>query len=171
MPINPSLTDDEDEHKVLRPYRGQESDAKDQNIKLERGEIFIEYPDATPTGGGIGSGIGRMKMGDGQKLYRDLPYLFDQTDLSASFLKKFTPTTVTADNTLLGMIANNKNLATITAAEKKLIENRISKEGTLDSTISAIVTKLDNNASSVSKLWSTVATSAGTNDPGNGSNN
>ena len=143
MPTNPSLMDDEEEHKYLRPYRGKKADAESQAIKLKRGEIFIEYPDSGP-----GSGIGRMKMGDGTHVYRDLPYLFDQTDLTASFLKGFTPTTVTNDNTLLSNIANNKDLGTITAATKKLIENRIANEGV--------------NASSIATLWSTVVTNGGT---------
>ena len=53
----------------LRPRRGKEATAKSQNIVLKRGEIFFETP-----AGGVGTGIGRLKMGDGSTSYASLPY-------------------------------------------------------------------------------------------------
>ena len=166
MPINPSLTDEEEERYVLRPYRGKESDAIDQNILLKRGELFIEYLDE-----GIGKGIGRIKIGDGVTPYRTLPYFIDQTDISDSFLKKFIASTVTDDTDLLNMITNDVDLATITAVEKKLFENRIANEVDFGTSISSLVEQIGKNTSSISTLWSTAIDNTGNNDKGDGSNN
>ena len=54
---------------TLRPRRGKRSTAISKNIVLKRGEIFFEVPDE-----GIGTGAGKIVMGDGETAYKNLPY-------------------------------------------------------------------------------------------------
>ena len=53
----------------LRPRRGKRSTAISKGIVLKRGEIFFEVPDS-----GVGTGAGKIVMGDGTSAYEDLPY-------------------------------------------------------------------------------------------------
>ena len=56
----------------LRPRRGKKATAESQltsSNPLKRGEIFFEVPDE-----GVGTGAGKIKMGDGVTGYADLPY-------------------------------------------------------------------------------------------------
>ncbi len=53
--------------KYLRPRRGYENEAKEANIKLLNGEIFMEYPD----GVGIGKSAGRLIVGNGNDNYSE----------------------------------------------------------------------------------------------------
>ena len=52
---------------VLKPFRGTYSELKD--IVLEEREIVFEIPST-----GVGTGQGAIKMGDGVRAYKDLPY-------------------------------------------------------------------------------------------------
>lgn len=61
---------------ILRPRRGKKATAETQNIVLKRGEVFFESPDT-----GVGTGTGRIKIGDGTTPYKDLPYFIDTTNL------------------------------------------------------------------------------------------
>ena len=56
----------------LRPRRGKKSTATSQAIVLKRGEVFFEVPDT-----GVGTGAGKIKMGDGTTTYANLPYFSD----------------------------------------------------------------------------------------------
>ena len=53
----------------LRPYRGKKSQAIRNSIVLKRGEIFLEVPES-----GLGTGAGKIKVGDGTTGYENLPY-------------------------------------------------------------------------------------------------
>ena len=53
--------------KYLRPRRGNENEAIDANIKLWKGEIFMEYPE----GRGIGKSAGRIVIGNGEDTYSE----------------------------------------------------------------------------------------------------
>ena len=53
----------------LRPYRGKKSQAIRNDIVLKRGEIFLEVPES-----GLGTGAGKIKVGDGTTGYENLPY-------------------------------------------------------------------------------------------------
>ena len=60
----------------LRPRRGKKATAVSQltaSAPLKRGEIFFEVPDT-----GVGTGIGKIKMGDGTTEYASLPYFLEQ---------------------------------------------------------------------------------------------
>jgi hypothetical protein len=56
----------------LRPRRGKNSTATSDGIILKRGEVFFEVPDT-----GVGTGNGKIKMGDGTTSYASLPYFLD----------------------------------------------------------------------------------------------
>lgn len=62
----------------LRPRRGKKATAIAQltaSAPLKRGEVFFEVPDA-----GTGTGVGRIKMGDGSTAYESLPYFLEPFD-------------------------------------------------------------------------------------------
>ena len=63
---------------ILRPRRGTKAVADSKNFVLAKGEIFFEVPS-----GGVGKGLGRIKMGDGSTAYKNLPY-FQELDLIAA---------------------------------------------------------------------------------------
>ena len=107
----------------LRPRRGKAATAKSQNIVLKRGEIFFE----TPTGG-VGTGIGKLKMGDGSTSYSSLPYFLQQLDLSDNATKcAFTNVTSVTDksnnSTYLGNIIPGNSLKTLFQNIKQLLLN------------------------------------------------
>ena len=54
---------------VLKPKRGKASTLTRINPILENGEICLEFPDT-----GVGTGLGRIKIGDGEKDWNHLPY-------------------------------------------------------------------------------------------------
>jgi hypothetical protein len=61
----------------LRPRRGKKATATTNNIVLKRGEVFFEVPDT-----GVGTGMGKIKMGDGTTAYGSLPYFNEAIDPS-----------------------------------------------------------------------------------------
>ena len=78
----------------LRPLRGPKSAAiaqLDETAPLKKGEIFFEYPETGP-----GTGIGKMKMGDGVSSYLQLPYFMD----FSSSIVEFTDTTEPDDTSI-----------------------------------------------------------------------
>ena len=107
----------------LRPRRGKEATAKSQNIVLKRGEVFFETPS-----GGVGTGIGKIKMGDGSTSYASLPYFLQQLDLNDNNTKcAFTNATAATDKsnnaTYLNNIAPSNNLKTLFQNIKQLLLN------------------------------------------------
>ena len=53
---------------TFRPHRGKRSTAISKDIMLKEGEVYFEVPES-----GIGSGAGKIIMGDGITQYKDLP--------------------------------------------------------------------------------------------------
>jgi len=107
----------------LRPRRGRRGPAEDQNFVLKRGEVFFEAPDS-----GVGTGTGRIKIGDGTTHYKTLPYFFDHDEfitvvgLSDTEIS-FTETSITDNTTLLSTIISGTKLKKIIAAIKNLLAN------------------------------------------------
>ena len=105
----------------LRPRRGRRSTAESQAIILKRGEVFFECPDT-----GVGTGTGKIKVGDGTTAYADLPYFMDlssvTTDVAGSAIA-FTESTTTSNATLLASIKSGATLKTMISAMKKLLSN------------------------------------------------
>jgi hypothetical protein len=116
----------------LRPRRGKKTTAESQNIVLKRGEVFFESP-----GGGVGTGTGRIKVGDGTTAYTSLPYFLNPDNFVSNISTAtvtFTETTVTNNTTLLNRIVTGAALNTITASIKNLLSN-----------LNGSVTKLNND--------------------------
>lgn len=59
-------------NKILKPRRGLKSTAIRKGIVLRKGEIFFEVPDS-----GVGTGVTKVKLGDGYTSYENLPYAID----------------------------------------------------------------------------------------------
>lgn len=111
----------------LRPRRGKKATAEAQNIILKRGEVFFETPTT-----GVGTGIGKIKVGDGTTAYSSLPYFMEQTAVDVSNAAvTFTTSTYTDNTTLLNTIASNAALKTIIGATKKLLSNHNTSLGGL----------------------------------------
>ena len=99
---------------TFRPRRGKKATAIANAIVLKKGEIFFETPD-----NGIGTGPGKIKMGDGITTYEQLPY-FSDVDISDSPVK-FTEAADADVSTLLDTIVTGNPLNTITGASKRLL--------------------------------------------------
>ena len=117
----------------LKPRRGKLATATSQNIVLKRGEVFFEVPT-----GGVGTGAGKIKMGDGTTAYSSLPYFLEPTviDVAASTIA-FTEASSTDNTTLLNAIASGAQLKTIIGNVKKLLRN-------LNSSVTQLNNDLDN---------------------------
>lgn len=112
----------------LRPRRGKLATAKAQltaSAPLKRGEVFFEVPDT-----GVGTGYGKIKMGDGSTAYESLPYFLSQTTVDYDNAVIGWTNTTAADSspysTNAGYITNivpTANLKTILTNLKKLLLN------------------------------------------------
>ena len=110
----------------LRPRRGKKATATSQltaSAPLKRGEVFFEVPD-----GGVGSGVGKIKMGDGTTAYEDLPYFLEQPTVDYTNAVVDWTNTIAADSentnaTYAGNIIPSASLKTIFTNLKKLLLN------------------------------------------------
>lgn len=125
----------------LRPRRGKKATAVAQltaSNPLKRGEIFFEVPD-----GGVGTGTGALKMGDGSTAYDQLPYFMKQptvdytnavvawTDTSAADSSPYT-----TNAGYIGNITPSASLKTIFTNLKKLLLNYNSQLTSLNNDLS-----------------------------------
>ena len=129
----------------LRPRRGKKATAVSQNVVLRRGEIFFEVPDT-----GVGTGNGKIKMGDGTTAYSSLPYFFEPTivDVATSTIE-FTEATETDNAVLLSAISSGAQLKTLIGNIKKLLSN-----------LNTSVTQLNNDFASFNLSKSKIVSSA-----------
>lgn len=124
----------------LRPRRGKLATATSQNIVLKRGEVFFEVPTS-----GVGTGAGKIKMGDGTTAYSALPYFLEPTVIEvATSTIAFAEATSTDNATLLNAIASGAQLKTIIGNVKKLLRN-------LDSSVTQLNNDLVNIGSMIYK--------------------
>lgn len=65
----------------LRPKRGSQYNAKEQNLGLKKGEIFLEFPE-----GRMGREPGRIVIGDGSTSYSDMKYATTSTNEFQPFI-------------------------------------------------------------------------------------
>ena len=134
----------------LRPRRGKNATAVSQlgsNAPLKRGEVFFEVPDT-----GVGTGLGKIKMGDGSTAYANLPYFLEQLDLDnakVAFTDSNTPDAnpYTTNTTLATAIAPTASMKTIFTNLKQLLVNH-----------NAQLTQLNNEIGGVGDLTVTSAT-------------
>ena len=99
------------EYSFLRPRRGKKSAASGQtstdteDIILKRGEVFFEVPeDPDDPTISTGSGIGKIKMGDGVTAYSQLPYFTNTEDDKVGFTDCDSPTVSSEDINILNNI-------------------------------------------------------------------
>ncbi len=59
-------------YSVIKLRRGTLYENSVNNVLLQEGEIILEAPDT-----GVGTGLSKIKIGDGVTRYRDLPYALD----------------------------------------------------------------------------------------------
>ena len=121
----------------LRPRRGKKATATSQltaSAPLKRGEIFFEVPDT-----GVGTGTGKIKMGDGTTAYASLPYFMEQPVVDyTNAVVAWTNTTAASSNpytdnaTYAGNIVPSASLKTIFTNLKKLLLNYNSQLTTLN---------------------------------------
>lgn len=143
----------------FRPKRGKKATAETQNIILKPGELFFEYPDT-----GIGTGSGKVKMGDGSTPYKDLPYFLDNTgsgggstvtvDVDDSIIE-FTDDASTDNTELLNKVVSGAKLKVIIAAIKKLLSNINTSIGSYSSSITNLtntVNSLNNSVTSINNM-------------------
>ena len=62
----------------IRPRRGSSTEWNLYNPVLLEGELGVEVPET-----GVGTGISKFKIGDGERHWSDLPYAFNATAASA----------------------------------------------------------------------------------------
>ena len=121
----------------LRPRRGKKATATSQltaSAPLKRGEIFFEVPDT-----GVGTGTGKIKMGDGTTAYSSLPYFMEQPTVDYTNAVVAWTNTTAADSdpystnaTYANNIAPSASLKTIFTNLKKLLMNYNSQLTTLN---------------------------------------
>ena len=109
--------------KILKPRRGSAStmSGPKANTVLAAGEIFFETPNT-----GIGSGAGKLKMGNGVDSYNNLPYFLEPTNLATETIEVVanTKTTSTAalndvssGNTIGSLVGSLKQAISLTKSE------------------------------------------------------
>ena len=153
----------------FRPKRGKKATAESQNIILKPGELFFEYPDT-----GVGTGSGKVKMGDGSTPYKDLPYFLDNTGSGSSSgggstvtvdvddsIIEFTDDTSTDNTELLNKVVSGAKLKVIIAAIKKLLSNISTSISSLKTIVDSNTSKISTNTSNINSLQSTVSTNSG----------
>lgn len=159
---------------ILRPRRGKKATAETQNIVLKRGEVFFESPDT-----GVGTGTGRIKIGDGTTPYKDLPYFIDTTNLdidvddsTIEFDEYTNSSSYSIENIINNEISSGKILKNIISAIKyvlfrlKMSINQTDEKVTTiaqvatqhENDIGNLITKVSSNTSSISSLNTKVST-------------
>lgn len=105
-----------DDNRVLLPHRGSRTKmtvGSGKNIVLQRGELFIEYPDDGP-----GRGTCKIKIGDGTSTYTNLPYAISADTDNITF----TTSTATTVQAALDVASSGQTLATILGGLKRAIQ-------------------------------------------------
>ena len=149
------------QYNTFKPRRGattiMNNGTSDQSkIVLSAGEIFVEYPD-----GGVGTGLSKIKIGDGTTPYYQLPYAIDTTDISGTEVR-FTPdTSETAAAALAKVLAAGQELSVDVAALKKAAEliNAAKQDVITGAATSIVSTDLTQNKALISDGSGKVAAS------------
>lgn len=148
--------------KSLKPYRGKKTSAESQNIVLKNGEVFFEYPEE-----GIGTGAGKIKMGDGTTSYSNLPYFMgEETEQIIDGTITVGKASTASKAGTATYSTNSGSASKATSATSATYASTSSKAGTATySTNSGTATYSSNSAkatSSTSATYATTATKAGT---------
>ena len=128
----------------LRPRRGKQSTAASTltaSNPLKRGEIFFEVPT-----GGVGTGTGKLKMGDGSTAYANLPYFLSMDDSVVTFTDSSASSSWDNYSNYLANIKTGITLPTFFANTKNLLYQLCSK-------VTSLNNDLDNKIYSADTLW------------------
>jgi hypothetical protein len=110
--------------KIFKPRRGLKATAIKKSIVLEKGELFFEVPE-----GGVGTGLARVKLGDGVHKYDELPYSINLDEIND--IRLVFNASSTADNTaLLNEIVTGKSLGNLIGSIKTLLSNLVKSDTT-----------------------------------------
>ena len=103
--------------KILKPRRGTSTtmNTSKASTVLASGEIFFEVP-AT----GMGTGPGKIKMGDGYTQYSALPYFMEPTDLDTEEIV-VTQDVSSTSAAALNNVSSNKSVGVLIGALKQAI--------------------------------------------------
>ena len=111
---------------VFKPRRGKKStmNGTKKNIVLQNGEFFLEAPDT-----GVGTGHSKIKMGDGVRAYKDLPYAVGDTENNVITFAENTRSKV---NEAINDVASGGKLKNLIAALKRACQLNASSISTLN---------------------------------------
>lgn len=128
----------------LRPRRGKRATAESQAIVLKRGEVFFECPDT-----GVGTGIGKIKVGDGSTTYANLPYYLESFNINSdtatiAFIDSNTPTEQSNNPTYLTNIKPTNSVKNIFTNLKQLLVNYNAYFATVDNTFEKHSIRINN---------------------------
>lgn len=144
----------------FKPPRGTLSAALQQNIKLKNGEIFFEVPDTGP-----GSGPGKIKMGDGETEYANLPYFIsvpeDVSDLYIDFINSTEATGIENNPTYLNNISPGSLLKNIFTNLKQLLVNFNSEITENETNISNLTSRVSTDEGRITNLIIRMTTAEG----------
>ena len=141
--------------KYLRPRRGSKANAQAQKIKLQKGEMFMEFPN-----GYIGKEPGRIVIGDGATSYNSLDYATSATNVFQPFITDPSIYIPRFANTATSTGSGAVNSA-MTSIEK-MGNGSTASTVTLPTIVSAVKEALVYHANSITKLNNDLAGKAST---------
>ena len=134
--------------KHFKPRRGRVSVLAERNPLLLEGELIFECPDT-----GVGTGVVKVKIGDGVHQYNDLPYAIKDTVVEEVAVLVETPTkedgsAYTTKAEYMGIIASNQKVKHILGAIKKCLEMTDTTLTELNNKIKSLTTTVNGKANS-----------------------
>lgn len=134
----------------LRPRRGKRSTAVSTltgSNPLKRGEIFFEVPT-----GGVGTGTGKLKMGDGSTAYANLPYFLSMDDSVVTFTDSSASSSWNNYSNYLANIKTGITLPTFFANTKNLLYQLCNKVTSLNNDL-VIRKEISAGATGYNFIW------------------
>ena len=122
--------------KIFKPRRGKASTmlGTKASTVLAAGEMFIELPDT-----GVGTGICKMKMGDGVTAYSSLPYAMGgdiaSTEITGSIVEDTSATAAAA----LANVTTGRTLGAIVGSLRRACQLNAQSIATLNDESSAVI--------------------------------
>ena len=130
------------------PKRGMRSTAINQGLLLKRGEVYFEVPES-----GVGTGSGKIIMGDGLTSYENLPY-FTEGGAAAG--------TVTSVNNVKPDVNGNIDLNSVPYAENILAPTNIHQQSSYIFRTSGGETNIESGNASLNSIRGNCVIEGGT---------
>jgi hypothetical protein len=123
--------------KIFKPRRGKAStmNGTKSSTVLAAGEMFIELPDT-----GVGTGICKMKMGDGVTAYGSLPYAMGGDIATTEITGAINDDTSSTATAALANVTTGKTLGSIIGSLRRACSLNAQAIATLNDEISTILT-------------------------------